>query len=304
MTEPMAITLEPPREAHAAQTDERAGACVASYTAYGVPITLRTTVQLLKELPFPLIPGAEPCAAERNPTVVFRFYPAPSSAGEPVFVVGEGERAIFASADVREAARVLESQLHLRAAALTDQFVFVHAGVVQWRGRALVLPGRSHTGKSSLAAALVAAGAQYYSDEYAVIDLDGRVRAFPRPLRLREKGVERLERGQAAEPATTSELEPLPVGWVMNLRFREGAVWNPQELTPGQTLLALLENTVAVRRQSELTLRTLKLAIEAAKGWQSERGDAAHAAVEVLRMIGENPDVHGVQADISQGRMR
>ena len=45
----------------------------------------------------------------------------------------------------------------------------------------------------------------------------------------------------------------------MNLRYRPNRVWDPKELTPGQSLLALLENSVAVRRQSELTLRTLRL---------------------------------------------
>ncbi|MGC2637388.1 MAG: hypothetical protein WA294_09435 [Acidobacteriaceae bacterium] len=304
MTEPMAITLETPRDAHAAKAGEGAVACVASYTAYGVPITLKTTANLMDVLPSPLIPGAVSSALEGESAVVFRFYPTPGSAGRPLFVVGEGERAIFASADVREAARVLESRVHLRAAALTKEYVFVHAGVVQWGGHALLLPGASHTGKSSMVAALVAAGAQYYSDEYAVIDLDGRVRAFPRRLRLRENGVEKPGVADGAEPVKTSALDPLSLGWVLNLRFRDGAVWSPKELTPGQTLLALLENTVAVRRQSELTLRTLKLAIEPTKGWQSERGDAAHAAVEVLRMIGENSNVHGVQAEVSQGRTR
>ncbi|HEY6447337.1 MAG TPA: hypothetical protein VIY53_12825 [Acidobacteriaceae bacterium] len=304
MTETIAITLEPPREAHVAAAGERASACVASYRAYGVSITLRTTAQLMAALPSPLIPGAESSALETNPAVVFRFYPAPSSAGRPVFVVGEGDRAIFASADLREATRVLESQMHLRAAALTEQYVFVHAGVVQWGGRALLLPGASHTGKSSLVAALVAAGAQYYSDEYAVIDLQGRVRAFPRQMRLRENGADKSDGSDAAEPVRASALGPLPVGWVMSLRFRDGAIWSPKELTPGQTVLALLENTIAVRRQSELTLSTLKLAVETARAWQSERGDAAHAALEVLRIIGENSKIHGVQPDVSQGRTR
>jgi hypothetical protein len=71
----------------------------------------------------------------------------------------------------------------------------------------------------------------------------------------------------------------------MNLRYRHDGVWNPKELTPGQTLLALLENTVAVRRQSELTLRTLGLAVQSAVGLQSERGEAGNAAQEIIRLM-------------------
>jgi hypothetical protein len=158
----------------------------------------------------------------------------------------------------------------------------VHAGVVAWNGRALMLPGASHSGKSTLVAALVVAGAEYYSDEYAVIDREGLIRAFPRQLRLRPDVV---GSSNPIPAAAADSLEPLHPGWVLHLRYREGATWNPTALTPGQTLLAMLENTVAVRRQSELTLRTLKLAVEPAIGWQSERGDTAIAAADVLRTV-------------------
>ena len=43
--------------------------------------------------------------------------------------------------------------------------------IVTWgRGRAIVIPGRTFSGKSTLVAELVRAGATYYSDEYAVED--------------------------------------------------------------------------------------------------------------------------------------
>jgi hypothetical protein len=74
----------------------------------------------------------------------------------------------------------------------------------------------------------------------------------------------------------------------MNLRYRPNGVWDPRELTQGQTLLALLENTVAVRRQSELTLRTLGLAVESTIGWQSERGGADDTTREIVRLMDTN----------------
>src|SRR6185369_13624268 len=50
--------------------------------------------------------------------------------------------------------------------------LFVHAGVVAWRGRAILIPGRSMSGKSHLTAELVRRGAMYYSDEFAVLNDD------------------------------------------------------------------------------------------------------------------------------------
>jgi len=69
-----------------------------------------------------------------------------------------------------DALDVFESELQLSVARRAQPEVFVHAGVVAVGGRAIVVPGRSGTGKTTLVRALVDAGATYFSDEYAVID--------------------------------------------------------------------------------------------------------------------------------------
>jgi hypothetical protein len=42
----------------------------------------------------------------------------------------------------------------------------------------MVLPGKSFAGKTTLVAALVRAGAEYWSDEYAVLDANGDVHPY------------------------------------------------------------------------------------------------------------------------------
>jgi hypothetical protein len=84
-----------------------------------------------------------------------------------------------------EALDLLESLLHFQAAQAAREYVFIHAGVVAWEGRAIVLPGRSMSGKTSLVAALIGKGATYYSDEYTVLDKDGYVHPYPKDLSLR-----------------------------------------------------------------------------------------------------------------------
>jgi hypothetical protein len=257
-------------------------------SAYGVQIALRTRFDLLEHLPSPLIPVAPSENSGNVQRLRFEFVETRSAEGRPLFVVAEDGTTFFASSDVRAAARTLESRVHLQVAALTDQAVFVHAGVVAWHGRALILPGPSHSGKSSVVASLIAAGATYYSDEYAVIDLEGRIHPFPRQLRLRGAIEQESSAGPVASTENGEALKPLQPAWIMNLRYRPNGVWDPRELTPGQTLLALLENTVAVRRQSELTLRTLGLAVESAIGWQSDRGEADNATREIIRLMDAN----------------
>ena len=113
-----------------------------------------------------------------------------------------------------------ESDLQLYVAERAARRVFVHAGVVGWRGRAILLPGPSMSGKSTLVAELVRAGATYYSDEYAVLDARGRVhpyRATALIARGRYAGATALLRGgargahgEAAAAGRPRGREPLP----------------------------------------------------------------------------------------------
>src|SRR3954468_14665598 len=80
---------------------------------------------------------------------------------------------------------MLEMQLSAHVAIAATDFVAVHAGVVAQDGRAIVLPGVSFSGKTTLVRALVEAGAVYYSDEYAMLDKDGRVHPYARRLSIR-----------------------------------------------------------------------------------------------------------------------
>jgi hypothetical protein len=256
------------------------------YSAYGVVFALETMADLLPYLPSPLVPGGEELPESDASVPAFRFFRAHTETGELIFSVAGGDAADTETApDVIAAAQLLESRIHRYVAAESEQVVFVHAGVVAWRGKALIVPGSSHSGKSTLIAALTALGATYYSDEYAVFDFDGRVHAFPRQLRLRPDISHRI----ASHPSRTPgiALVSLPVGWVFGLRYSPDAAWKPKRLTAGQMLLTLLGNTVAVRRQSELTVSFLKRALGSATGLQSERGEAALAAEQIVRMIEE-----------------
>jgi len=99
-----------------------------------------------------------------------------------------GARRIARSFEFRDVLRELESDFHRCVAENARRWIFVHAGVVAWGGRAIVIPGATQSGKTSLVAALVRAGAVYLSDEYAVFDARGRVHPYPKPLSIRSDG--------------------------------------------------------------------------------------------------------------------
>jgi hypothetical protein len=189
---------------------------------------------------------------------------------------------IARSLDETTALQALRRDLRLFVAEGARGRVFVHAGVVAWRGRALLVPGRSFSGKSRLVAALVKAGATYYSDEYAVLDRRGRVHPFPTPLSLRpgEDGFE------APDPSLLRPgRRPLPVGLVVLSEYRPGARTRLRRLSPGNGVLALLAHTVPARPRPAEALAALRNAVARAPVVRATRGEAEDFAAALIREV-------------------
>src|SRR6266576_550620 len=159
-----------------------------SFKAFGVHVGVRVNdksilEQLLERIP----PGSKTSAAQ----AVDHLY---SVAGFPAAANGRIRRFnlgywnLIRFARTRSFEQLLgefESHLQLTVAEYAPRRVFVHAGVVGWKRRAILIPGMTFTGKTTLVDQLLRAGATYYSDEYAVLDERGLVHPYPRPLGFR-----------------------------------------------------------------------------------------------------------------------
>lgn len=197
---------------------------------------------------------------------------------------GDGIR-LARSAELDGLYEILESDLRLFVAELAKHRVFLHAGVVGWKGQAIVIPGRSYSGKSTLVAELVRAGATYYSDEYAVLDARGRVHPFSKPLELREEGEFKQRKITAAELGGHTGIKPLPVRVVLMTQFKTGARWRPRKLTAGRGVLEMLFNTVSARRSPQRALATLQIVAAQADVLKGVRGNAADVVEALLRRV-------------------
>jgi hypothetical protein len=178
-----------------------------------------------------------------------------------------------------------ESDLRIFVAEFAKRRVFVHAGVVGWNGRAIVIPGRSYSGKSTLVAELVRAGASYYSDEYAVFDARGRVHPYSKPIELRAEGEYKQSKINLAELGGQPGIKPLPVGLVLMTHYKDGAHWRPRKLTAGKAVLEMLFNTVSARRNPERALATLERVTASADVWKGVRGHANDVAPAMLERM-------------------
>src|SRR5579872_2771307 len=149
---------------------------------------------------------------------------------------------LLRSGELDEVLDVLERDIRWLLADEARDWIFIHAGAVGWRGQAIVLPGASGAGKSSLVAELVKAGALYYSDEYAILDLLGRVHPFATPLQLRQEAQTSQQRRFVEDLGGLAGRNPLPVGLIVSVVFRPGAAGELLPISAASGVLRMLEH--------------------------------------------------------------
>jgi hypothetical protein len=226
----------------------------------------------------------------RSPVVEFLYSlriggPNPRPGIRHFHLLYGGPRRLARTTDTEEAFAVLESDLGYLVAHVAPRRVFVQAGVVGWRGQAILIPGPKDSGKTSLVGALVRAGASYYSDEFAVLDAHGRVHPYPKPLSIRHEPEARVEKHAAEELGGVAGIKPLPVGLVAVTEYRPNARWRPRPLSPGQSALALLANTIPARRRPAAVLETLQRVAATATTLRGVRGEAEQTADLLLAKL-------------------
>jgi hypothetical protein len=281
----------PPRRYGAAVVDAREGGDtdVAAFEVHGARIGVRgsdaVACALLGEALAAALPhGARTLSGEDLDAVCTLRSALGRESSLHLSIDGEIVRALT---DPAELAVELGAALDFAVAQHATERVFLHAGVVAWQGVAIVIPGRSLTGKTTLVSALVRAGATLYSDEFAPIDQHGRVWPHDRPLSVRAPGS--TGRGR---PVSSQELgiergtEPVPVGLVVHTRHVPGATWRPVELDEAEGLLPLLDNAVVATTDPRRAMSFLAPVTAGARVLGGPRGDADEAAAQILQLLG------------------
>lgn len=256
-------------------------------TSYGLGIEIESDdagvlAEVRRRLPLAWV-SETPKAVDRMYGLV-RYCPA-AEQGRGTAVLRVNGETLEESSDSGQLSEALVTDLQLYVAEMARRRAFIHAGVVGWRGSALILPGQSFCGKTRLVLALMRAGAEYYSDEYAVLDSKGRVHPYPRLLSIRQDDGAPPRRETPEGLGGRRGDGPLPVGLVIVTTYEPGARWQPQRLSAGEAMLALMAHSVSVRRQPEAVLDTLARVVADAPVFTSPRGEAGELAVPLLSML-------------------
>lgn len=202
-----------------------------------------------------------------------------------LFALYEDGRARSGGPSERNALKFLNSLMRLKVAELSVGRIFIHAGVVGWKGKAIVFPGTSFVGKSTLTAELVRNGAEYYSDEYAVVEKDGLIVPFPRHISLRYFGGKRTKNVSAAELNGTQGKRPIAAGMVLFTHFEKRGCWEPEPISTGAGIMEIIPHIITMRRKPAFSLKVLDLMLRNAIMVKSPRGDVKKFAKFLLEFF-------------------
>lgn len=173
---------------------------------------------------------------------------------------------------------LFNSRLRLTVAEFAVSKVFLHAGVVAWKGRAIIIPAESFRGKTTLVAELVKKGALYYSDEYAVLNKNGFVQSFPKPLSLRVTEDKYAQTDYSVESlGGRAGKKNIPVGMVLITKFDSRLTtkkWKPKLLSAGNGVMEIIPHTVSIRNNTKFALNVLNKVASRAIIAKSKRGEA------------------------------
>jgi hypothetical protein len=264
--------------------DDLKWAASLSFISYGVRVTVRVNrPEALGTIQEYLPPGWKPA---KQSSAVERLYSIVMGARRTAksfnLLYADSEK-LVRSLNRDDVLERFEDDLKLFVAEAARRRVFVHAGVVGWRGRAIVIPGYSFTGKTTLVAELVRQGATYYSDEYAVLDERGCVHPYLRPLSIRDDASQKVRRVTVESLGGQRGTKPLPVGMVLVSNYREGARWRPRKLTAGEGALCMLANTVPARSRTMEAFTVLRELVPHAQILKGVRGEAREMVGSILR---------------------
>ncbi|WP_421853072.1 hypothetical protein [Oricola sp.] len=171
--------------------------------------------------------------------------------------------------------------------------VWLHAGCVAWRDRAVILPGAWGRGKSTLVLELYQSGWDFLSDDIVPVDpRTGRAIPFPGTPQVRASNGKALSRNQISglsksvaeiDPARVAP-EPRPVSAIVFPHFSPEAETQLVAMSPAQAVGELLENCLSFQNNTDATVEALCALVENLPAYRLLFSDAAEAGDTIVRL--------------------
>ncbi len=181
----------------------------------------------------------------------------------------------------------LSTFLRVTIAENSPKFIFLHGGAIGWKGEGIVFPGDSFAGKTTLVAELVRLGAEYYSDDFALFDEQGRLHPFPRPLSIRSPDGRYARTAMPVdEIGGQAATSPVDVSTICFTYFDPKVKdQEPLILSAGEGVLELMKYTFSFIRRPQASLPVLQRLATNANILSGPRCEAADFAKTLLEFV-------------------
>lgn len=259
-----------------------------SFECYGLRIGIRCDSRQLLDSIAARLP---PCRSPSPSPIVERLYSIVTGGPGPhgvrrFFLLYQGGARLLRTLNAGDILDALDTDVRLYVAERSTSCLSIHAGVVGWKGHAIVIPGRSMSGKTTMVKAFLDQGATYYSDDCAFVDDRGFAHPYATPLSMRDESTARPRRVPPEQLGAVTGVEPLPVSLVVLTSYRRGAAWRPQPLSPGQAVIALVRHSASVRGHPQLALARLHQMVVNARVLNGVHGDASEVCRQLIAEAG------------------
>jgi len=262
-----------------------------NFEAYGTRVGIRSncvkTIENFKVILPEILPAGWNDLGKTAPDYLFSIVREDNHSKKDALY--KNDEVILEEFSIEESWAFIKSQIRITVAEFSEEYVFLHAGVVGWKGRAVIMPGKSFAGKTTLVSEFVKRGADYYSDDLTVIDKNGYVHPFPKKLSIR--GI--LENNEQVdfeveELGGSRGLDPIPVGALILTEYKKHKKPEFSRCSVGHGIMKSIENSLSVRQSPKFVINVLNKITKDAIILESSRREAKEFVDFFLKLLDDS----------------
>ncbi len=179
----------------------------------------------------------------------------------------------------------IQSKIQMSLAViLPPEMYLLHAGAVVFEKVGILIPGDSFSGKTTLTREFLRAGAEYYSDDCAVIDKNGNLYPYSKTLSVRNFRQE-SEIVEAEKMGAVLGRQPRPVRLIILAEYEDKQIWQSHRVSQGEAVWEISKNLfypTSMTLYPAETLRTLANLATCATTLRGVRGEASETVEKIL----------------------
>jgi hypothetical protein len=184
-----------------------------------------------------------------------------------------------------EVFQYLESQIKFLVSRFSPNHLAIHAGCVRFNNKTLLFPANGFRGKSTLTAEFVRLGAEFYSDDLAVFDIEGKIQPFSRKISMRDKVDNKTlyfpEELGGIQAKTSSRID-----FVVFTEYKyKGIPWKPRRLSEVKGKIELLKHILTLKNNPYLSMEIVGKIAGNSIFLKGKRGEAVDFSTSVLRYL-------------------